>query len=126
MEIHGREIRFLFSTGAANEVADLCPNGDLRKVPEMVGKDSKMSDQNGFAAKLIAICSKWADLERKYTEPGFVPNPLTYEEVLTLDLGVFSELLSEALDKLGMDVERTVNTAPIPGKKEEEAEHQSS
>lgn len=126
MEIHGRAITFRFSTGAASELADLCPNGDLRKIPEMVGADSRMSEQNNFAGHLIAILSKWGDAERKYTEPGFVPNPMSFEEAMCLDLDTFTKCLTEALDQLSKDAETTVHTSPVPGKKGEEAEQRSS
>lgn len=126
MEVYGREIGFRLSMGAACDLADLCPGGDIKRIPEMISEKSPLSQQNGFAADMMVILSRHYENYRRFSEQGYTPRPLSKEEVMSLDISTFTQLLTEALDTVSKDAETTVPTVPVPGKKEEEAEQRSS
>jgi len=111
MIIHGREIKFRRTVEATCELADKAPDGDINKYDKLLNSP-KYSVTQKAAAEVIAALSKGYEKTRKYEEPGYVMNPLTLDEVLTLDEDTFTALFTEAMNAWQTDGKTTVETEP--------------
>lgn len=118
MIIHGREVKFLRTIAANCKIADLCPDGDVTKI-EALFEGSYQKSQN-TAAKFIAYLSEGYEMNRKYSETGYVPQPVTAEELLYLSEAEFSRAFDEAIDAY-VGEKPTIETAPSKSKKKAEA-----
>ncbi len=107
MVVHGKERNFLLTVGASAEIADLCPGGDLSRIGEVL--DGNYNKTLRTVAKIIAAMSRGYENNRKYEEPGYEPNPLTVDEIMSLPTNVLKQLESEALSKFSEDSETSVN-----------------
>ena len=98
MQVHGREVGFRFTVGASAKISDLCPDGDISRLGEV--------------------------LEGQYGEvPGYKPRPLTADEVMTLRMDEFAKLQQAALAVWTEDSRPTVEVEP---EKKEGGEDQAS
>lgn len=113
MEINGREITFAHTVEAECRIADLCRDGDPANMGELF--EGSLSKVQRNTAKFIVALSVSGEHRRVWTEePGYVPKPLTDDEVYTLDRPTFDALLSEALKIwTGEDAQTTVETEPV-------------
>ena len=62
--------------------------------------------------KLIAALNKGYEERRAYTEAGYVPDPLTEQEVRSLTTADLTALQGEAMAAFTRDAETTVETKP--------------
>lgn len=101
MKIHGGERGFKLTVGAAIKIARLCPNGDLSRLNELIeeGYDTALMAN----VEIAAAMSEGYENARKYEEEGYEPNPLTVDEILSLDPVTLNELLVEALNNFKVD-----------------------
>ncbi len=117
MEINGREITFSHTVEAECRIADLCRDGDPANMGELF--EGSLSKVQRNTAKFIVALAVSGEHRRVWTEPGYVANPLTDDEVYTLDRPTFDALLNEALKAwTGEDAAETVKTESV--KKNEE------
>lgn len=119
MLIHGREVHFLLTVGATRAVARMCPDGDISNIGLIFeGKSTdKMID---IIAELSAAMSTGYEEQRKYLEQGYVPNPISKEEVLTLTIPELEELQKELMGEIGAGMKTEVEAEPDKkGKKNE-------
>ena len=106
-----REYGFLFCVGAEQELARLCPGGDLTRMKEhFAGNNAAAID---FGVELICILSKWHEKARALElGAGCEQRPLTKDEILLLPLPAFKQLQAEALAAMARDGQQTVEAEP--------------
>lgn len=106
MIINGKERGFLLTIGASAEISDLCPQGDLSRLGEVFSQS--YAKQIRVTAKLIAAMSRGYENQRHYEDPTYESDPLTVDEIMTLDTNTFQELTHEVMQKFGADQKPTV------------------
>lgn len=110
MQVHGREVGFRFTVGASAKISDLCPDGDISRLGEVLeGGYGKVARDS---AAIIAALSEGHEQARSFEEPGYKPQPLTVEEVMTLRMNEFSRLQQAALAAWMEDSKTTVEVEP--------------
>ena len=114
MEINGREVKFCRTVYANCKIADICENGDIKNVGKLFDGGYRHSQTS--AAKFIAFLNEGYEQKMKFAEPGYKPNPLSEEEVLSLDEIDFAQIFDEAVEAWTGE-KPTIETAPVPGKK---------
>ena len=106
MIINGKERGFLLTIGASAEISDLCPQGDLSRLGEVFSQS--YAKQIRITAKLIAAMSRGFENQKHYEDPSYEADPLTVDEIMTLDTNTFQELTHEVMQKFGADQKPTV------------------
>nr|DAF89555.1 MAG TPA: hypothetical protein [Siphoviridae sp. ctRSW19] len=110
MQIYGREVGFRFTVGASAKISDLCPDGDISRLGEVLeGHYGKVARDS---ASIIAALSEGYEEARAFEIPGYKPQPLTVEEVLTLRMDEFAQLQQAALTAWMEDSKSTVEVEP--------------
>lgn len=110
MQVHGREVGFRFTVGASAKISDLCPDGDISRLGEVLeGGYGKVARDS---AAIIAALSEGHEQARSFERPGYKPQPLTVEEVMTLRMNEFSRLQQAALAAWMEDSKPTVEVEP--------------
>ena len=110
MQIYGREVGFRFTVGASAKISDLCPDGDISRLGEVLeGQYGKVARDS---AAIIAALSEGYEEAFAFESPGYTPKPLTVEEVLTLQMGEFAQLQQAALTAWMEDSKPTVEVEP--------------
>ena len=116
MEIFGEEYGFKLTIGASAAIAELCPEGDLARIEEVLdGK--RVAKVINFTASFIEALAKGFDDARRYAGEEVTHRPLTADMVKALPGDVFKEVQSAALASFRGDTEPTVEVEP--SKKEE-------
>ena len=115
MEIFGEEYGFSLTVGASAEIADLCPDGDLNRMNEVL--ESRYSKAIDFTASFIVAMAKGFDDARRYAGEEITHKPLTADMVKALPSDVFGKVQAAALAAFKEDTRSTVEVAP--SKKEE-------
>ena len=110
-QLFGREYGFLYSVGAEQEIARLCPGEDLKRMREILAGTT--AETIGAGVEMLCILSRWHEKARALEEgAGYEPKPLTSEELLLLPKVRFKELQGEALQAVLRDNGRTVEAEP--------------
>ena len=121
MQVHGREVGFRFTVGASAKISDLCPDGDISRLGEVLeGQYGKVARDT---AAVVAALSEGYEQAQSYEVPGYKPRPLTVDEVMTLRMDEFNELQQVALAAWKEDSKPTVEVEP---EKKEGGEDQAS
>lgn len=95
MTVFGREVGFLLTVGAAAEVSELCPDGDIGRLRDaLTGSTAK---ELRITAELVSALSRGYEENRAFSEPGYTPRPLTVREVSALPQSVFLAVQKEAV-----------------------------
>ena len=115
MVIFGEEYGFMLTVGASATIADLCPDGDLNRMGEVL--EGRVSNTINFTASFIEAMAKGFDDARRYAGEEVTHRPLTADMVKALPGDVFKEVQSAALASFRGDTEPTVEVEP--SKKEE-------
>ena len=115
MKIFGDEYGFMLTVGASAAIADLCPDGDLNRMGEVL--EGRFSDTVKFTASFVAAMAKGFDDARRFSGEEVTHKPLTAEMMLSLPNSVFKEVQSAALAAFKGDTETTVEVKE--SKKEE-------
>ena len=118
MQVHGREVGFRFTVGASAKISDLCPDGDISRLGEVLeGSYGKVvrdtaaiivAMSEGYAAALAFETFGRADIGGDWRPP----RPLTVDEVLSLRENEFIQLQQAALAAWAEDGRPTVEVAP--------------
>ena len=115
MKIFGDEYGFMLTVGASAAIADLCPDGDLNRMGELL--EGRFSDTVKFTAAFVAAMAKGFDDARRFSGEEVTHKPLTAEMMLSLPSSVFKDVQSAALAAFKGDVSTTVEVKQ--SKKEE-------
>lgn len=129
MQVHGREVGFRFTVGTSAKISDLCPDGDISRLGEVLegGYGKVVRDtaaiivamSEGYAAALAFETFGRADIGGDWKPP----RPLTVDEVLSLRNSEFVKLQQAALAAWMEDSKPTVEVEP---EKKEGGEDQAS
>lgn len=110
MQVHGREVGFRFTVGASVKISNLCPDGDIISLGEV------LKGQYGGVARdtaaIIAALSEGYEEAQAYEVPGYKPKPLTVDEIMTLRIDEFNKLQQAALAAWKEDSKPTVEVEP--------------
>lgn len=123
MEIYGREYRFRLTVGAACDIADRCPGGELKNFRELIAGGALGAVTDGRIAFVCAL-SAGDEEARSFEEPGYEPKALTPQILRTLSLNGFTEVLAEATEAFAAGLETSVGVKPA--KKNGEGAEQTS
>ena len=106
MTIYGKEYGLAYTIGAEQEIARLCPDGDLRKIREFAqGGTDELIDR---MVSTICIMSKWHEVSKQFETPDYQPQPLQPEVVKSLPRSVYRKLQAEAIAVMVADSRPTV------------------
>lgn len=122
MIIHGKEYHFLLTVGTTRAISRLCPDNNIANIGLIFeGKSTdKMIDT---IAELSAAMSEGYEEQQKYLTEGYVPHPITKEEILTLTIQELEDLQKEVMEEIGAGMQTEIEAEPekIKGKKNEKA-----
>lgn len=110
MKINGYDYHFLLTVGASADIADLCPDGDMANLTQLL--DGGFSQSIGATAKLIAALSKGYEDAQKFAVEGYEPHYLTVGEIMTLTQSQFTDLQREAVEAFTESRKTTVEAEP--------------
>lgn len=120
MLIHGKEYHFLLTVGTTRAISRLCPDNNIANIGLIFeGKSTdKMIDT---IAELSAAMSEGYEEQQKYLTEGYVPHPISKEEILTLTIQELEELQKEVMEEIGAGMQTEIEAEPekIKGKKNE-------
>lgn len=94
MELFGREIGFKLTVGAACEVAEKCPGGELKNFQQLI--EGRVAAATEGRIALIMALSRGYEEARAFEDPGYKPAPITPAQLRTLDLLTFREVFEAA------------------------------
>ena len=118
MKVHGREREFLLTVGGASEIAKFCPDNDIARIGEIF--DDNYAKSCDVIVKLIRILNSGYEQNKAYEVEGYVPDPITEEELMALPLTDLMQLQDVALTQFKADSKPEVELEEP--KKEEGAE----
>ena len=114
MELNGREVGFRRSVLATTKIAEACPNRDISKLGDLLGSDIVTALDT--AVLFVCALSEAYELHRKREEPGYIPNPITREELLDETEETLMELVNEGVKVFQNDGKTTVEAEAPKGK----------
>ena len=121
MVIFGEEYGFLLTIGASAAIAELCPDGDLARIQEVLD-ETKLSQVINFTAHLCEAMAKGFDDAKRYAGEEVTHRPLTADMVLALPKDDFRDVQAAAIAAFRGDTKTTVEVAPSKKKESQEKE----
>lgn len=109
MQINGIEREFKLTVGAAAEISELCPNGDLDRLQELLTDASFGKTARIMAKIVVALNRGYQDSLDPRTQTA---DALTTREVLALDLPEFQKVVDTAMKQMRADQKGTVQITP--------------
>lgn len=97
MIVYGKERGFLMTVGASAEIAKLCPGQKLENLSAVFSADAGDADSLETTAKLICALNRGYETNQRFTDPSHKADPLTVDEVLSLQVEDFKKLQAEAV-----------------------------
>jgi hypothetical protein len=122
MQVYGREVGFRFTVGASAEISDLCPEGDIKRLGELL--NGSYGQVSRDTAAIIVALSEGHERARRFEDPTYKPRPLSVEEIMSLSPAEFMDLQRAALAAWVEDKKPTVEVEPE--KKESGKDKESS
>lgn len=110
MQVYGREVGFRFTVGASAKISDLCPEGDIQRLGELL--DGAYGQVSRDAAAIIVALSEGHEQAQRFEDPAYKPRPLSVEEIMSLRPAEFMELQKAALSAWAADKATTVEAEP--------------
>ena len=110
MEIYGREYGFKLTVGASSDISEFCPDGDIKRVGEVLSGGFAKTVKAGSA--FVCALSRGYEEARSFEEPGYVPAPLTPEIMRSLDMDTYRQVMSDAMSAFVRDQKTTVEVEP--------------
>lgn len=120
MIVHGREVKFLRTVWAVNEISKVCPQHNIGRFNETLKEESTIAVNDTWATFIVALNTGY-EMAQKFEDKDYQPNPLTVEEVYSLHEKEFTALISEAMRAWFGDAV-TVEVEESKGKKNEISE----
>lgn len=114
MKVFGKEREFLMTVGASAEIAKLCPGQKLANLAALFKADTDDVSSLESTAGLILALNRGAELARSFQEPGYKPEPLTMDQIMSLDMPTFRALAAEA--GKAMNPKREIESEPVKKK----------
>lgn len=116
MKVNGRDIRFMRTVKANCILADHAPDGDITKYTDIWESGDYKRSQEASAVFISALSDGYESF-KAFSEPGYKPNPISYDEAISLPDDLFNDLFMESLKAFQEDGKITVETEADPGKK---------
>lgn len=116
MEINGRTVNLRRTVKANCILAERAPGKDIRRYPELWNADN-YTDAQLSAAFFIYALSEGFEAWKSFQDKDYTPNPVTVDELMSLDEDIFNELFKEAIAVYTADGKTTVETQPKRSKK---------
>ena len=110
MQIYGREVGFRFTVGASAKISDLCPDGDITRLGEVL--EGQYGQVTRDTAAIMAALSEGYEQALSFEAPGHKPDPLTVDELFSLRPSEFNALQQAALAVWAEDSKPTVEVEP--------------
>lgn len=102
MEAKNRKLAL--TVGASIEIAELCPEEDFANIGVLLSSEGKTyAEQTETWAKLISILSKGGAMTAVQENGGDMPEALTPEDVLSLDIADYILLRDQVLQCFDVD-----------------------
>lgn len=124
MVIHGKERKFKLTVGASVKIAELCPDGELCRIEELLRAPYAAATTS--IMQIIAEMNRGYEEAKSYEEPGYAADPITVKELETLTAAELLALQTEALRAFRGDSTPTVEVEPDKNAKKKENEIQLS
>ena len=118
MNIFGNEYGFMLTVGASEEISELCPDGDLSRLGEVL--QGSYSQTIGTVTKMLLAMSRAYDLNRAFEGHPQDHPELTANMLKALPQDKFLEAQGEAMAAFRNDTKTTVEVEP--SKKKENPE----
>lgn len=93
--VRGKEYPLEMTVKAFCDIADLCPGKSIERIDEI--SNLPVAQNMVIMTKIAACMSKGAEESRKFDEPGYEPHPLTSEEILTLPVAEYQNIVGEIM-----------------------------
>jgi hypothetical protein len=74
------------------EIGDLCPGKDIQRLGELSSMPT--GESMIIISKMAAAMSRAAENKRRFEEPGYKPDPLQIDAILTLSMEEYQEVAS--------------------------------
>lgn len=119
MKLFGYEYDFALTVGASAQIADMCPDGDLSRIGEVLsGNNFSETAKNG--AEIVAVMANAADAVKRFEGVSVDHPALTVEMLFALSQADFMAAMTEAMSAFGRDSKPTIEVEP--SKKKENGE----
>lgn len=112
MIIYGKEYHFALTIWAQQQIAKLCPNGDIKRFNELFGGENLCAGDLDTVAKICVIMSEAYETKQTFLDLEYSRHPLTMEVVQSLEMDEFEQLVNEAIVSYMHDETPTVKTEP--------------
>lgn len=110
MQVYGREVGFRFTVGASAKIADLCPDGDIERLGELLNGNYGQVSRD--TASIVVALSEGYEQAQRFEDPSYKPRPLSVEEIMSLRPAEFMALQKAALSAWAADKATTVEAEP--------------
>lgn len=121
MKIRGKEIRFLRTVKTTSDLAKLCPDQDIERIGELF--DGSVAKTIETGAEIIHYLNEGYEMNKHYEDKSYIPDIISVDEILYLDDGTFTKLMTEAFNSLNNGAETTIELEET--KKNKKTEEQS-
>lgn len=111
MKIHGKERKFLLTVGASADIAELCPDGDMSKVGDILSTSS-YAEQIKLTLRMAVAMNRGYEENKAFEVEGYTEDVLTEKELRTLKPAELEELSQEILAAYRGDMEPTIEVEP--------------
>ena len=111
MVVYGKERGFLMTVGASAEIAKLCPGKKLENLREVFGGEVNDADSLENTARVVVALNKGYESSRHYEDPSYAMEPLTVDQLLSLDMETFRRVTNEAVRS--MTPHREIESVPL-------------
>ncbi len=115
MLIHGKERGFKLTIGASKKISIICPDKDIKNIGKLFS-ESNTARMIDLVAFICSGLSEGYEMEKKFTTPGYEPDILSEEEIMSLGINEISALQDEMMDVLERDLHTEIETEPVPTK----------
>lgn len=116
MIIHGKERKFKLTVGAAIEIAALCPDKDIRNIGTILDDTATLEDSTGLTADIIIALNRGYEQAKSYEEPGYIADPISKDEILTLETKDLISMRGEAFAAFLADAQVSIEAEPAKKK----------
>lgn len=118
MIIFGKKYNFKLTVGAYEEIAELCPDHDIKNIGNILAETHTKS-YTEFMAQMAVIMNKWYIKHQEFNgeDPG---EQFTIDIIKVMPIDVLPRLISEILTEFNNGQKPTVETEPEKNAKSRE------
>ncbi len=114
--VRGKEYPLALTVQAFAEIGDACPGRDIGRLEEIAAMP--VGESMLLTAKIAVAMSRAAENKRRFEEPGYQPDPLTLDGLVTLTMTEFQAVMLPVVGALKEQMGgQTVEAAAPKGQK---------